>query len=247
MCIRDSLVLALTAKPHPAHFRVLLRMTGDTWSDADPSYNEADSYPIARAAVAALAAYAPLSDEIGDQLINLATTTPDRALGQECVKVAACHGSLAIRMKIRALIGDRERGWLRLDALNALVFADAIEPEVLEPFTAERIMRLGPAPAASAIVLVCVHAPLEIAVALCERMAHSNADRSLAVLGANFLHDRDPGAAHMILELLAEGHPARQLFADGEKLLPASVLDGLGDIRRQRWVQKWLSERISRA
>ena len=222
-------------------------MTGDTWSDADPSYNEADSYPIARAAVAALAAYAPLSDEIGDQLINLATTTPDRALGQECVKVAACHGSLAIRMKIRALIGDRERGWLRLDALNALVFADAIEPEVLEPFTAERIMRLGPAPAASAIVLVCVHAPLEIAVALCERMAHSNADRSLAVLGANFLHDRDPGAAHMILELLAEGHPARQLFADGEKLLPASVLDGLGDIRRQRWVQKWLSERISRA
>ena len=245
--VREALVLALTAKAHPAHLPVLLRITGDTWSDADPSHNEADSYPIARAAVAALAAYTPLSDEIGDQLIKLATTTPDRALSQQCVQVAACYGSLAVRMKIRAMIGDRERGWLRLDALDALVFADTIEPEVLKPFTAERIMRLGPAPAASATVLVCVHAPIEVASALCERMAHSNSDRSLAVLGAYFLHDRDPGAARMILELLAEGHPARQLFADEDELLPASVLDGLGDIKRQRWVQKWLSKRIAKA
>ncbi len=245
--VRRALVLALTAKPHLAHFSVLLRMTGDTWSDADPSHNEADSYPIARAAVAALAAYAPLSDQLGDQLIKLATTTSDRALSQKCVQVAACYGSLAIRMKIRAMVGDRERGCLRLDALDALVFADTMEPEVLKPFTAERIMRLGPAPAASATVLACVHAPLEVAIALCERMAHSNSDRSLAVLGAYFLHDRDPGAAHMILELLAEGHPARQLFADEDELLPASVLDGLGDIKRQRWVQKWLSKRIAKA
>ncbi len=145
------------------------------------------------------------------------------------------------------MIGDRERGWLRLDALDALVFADTIKPEVLKPFTAERIMRLGPAPAASATVLVCVHAQIEVAVALCERMAHSNADRSLAVLGAYFLHDRDPAAARIILELLAEGHPARQLFADEDEPLPASVLDGLGDIKRQRWVQKWLSKRIAKA
>ncbi len=245
--VRRALVLALAEKPHPAHFPVLLRMTGDTWSDADPSCNETDSYPIARAAVAALAAYAPLSDEVGDQLIKLATTTPDRALSQKCVQVAARYGSIAIRMKIRAMIYDRERGWLRLDALDALVFADTIEPEVLKPFTVERIMRFGPAPAASATVLVCVHAPLEVAVALCEHMAHSNADRSLAVLGAYFLHDRDPSASKRILEMLPKGHPARQLFADGDELLPASVLDGLGNIKRQRWVQKWLIKRVAKA
>lgn len=245
--VRRALVLALTAKAHPAHLPVLLRMTGDTWSDADPSHNEADSYPIAREAVAALAAYTPLSNEIGAHLIELATTTPDRALGQKCLQVAACYGSLAIRMKIRAMIGDRERGWLRLDALDALVFADTIEPEVLKPFTAERIMRLGPAPAASATVLVCVHAPLEVAVTLCERMAHSNADRSLAVLGAYFLQDRDPDAAQRILELLPEDHPARQICADEDELLPASVLDGLGDVKRQRWVHKWLRNRIANA
>ncbi|MGA0565539.1 hypothetical protein ACO2RV_24230 [Ancylobacter sp. VNQ12] len=245
--VRQALVLALSAKPHPEHFPVLLRLAGDTWSDADPSYNEPDSFPIARKAVEALAAYAPLSDEISDQLIKLATATTDRALGQECLQVAAGHGSAAMRMKIRAIFDDRDRGWLRLDALNALVFADTIETEVLNPFTAERIVRLGAALAPSAVVLVCRHAPLEIAVGLCERMAHSNADRSLAVLGAYFLHDREPDVADAILDLLPQGHPARGLFGDEEGLLPASVLDGLGDIKRQRWVQKWMSGRIGKA
>lgn len=245
--VRQALVHALMAKPHLEHLLVLLRLTGDTWSDADPSHNEPDSFPIAREAVKALATYAPLSDQISEQLITLATTTPDRALGQECLKVAACHGSPAIRKMIHAMVSDRDQGWLRLDALDALVVADTIEPELLTPFTAERIMKLGPALATSAIVLVCHRAPLKTAVALCERMAHSNADRSLAVLGAYFLHDRDPGAAQAILDLLAEGHPARRLFAVEEELLPASVLDGLGDIKRQRWVHRWLRDRIAKA
>ncbi|MGO7446466.1 hypothetical protein ACC668_17435 [Rhizobium ruizarguesonis] len=245
--VRRALVRALAAKPHLDHFPVLLRLTGDRWSDANPLHNEHDSFPIAREAVEALTTYAPLADHIGDQLINLATTTPDRALGQECLQVAAGHGSPAIRMKLRAIVGDRERGWLRLDALNALVFSNTIEPELLTPFTAERITALGPALATSAIVLVCLHAPLKTAIALCQRMVQSNADRSLAVLGAYFLRDRESGAAHAILDLLAGGHPARRLFAVDEGRLPASVLDGLGDIKRQRWVQRWLSDRIDKA
>ena len=246
--VRRSLVHAVAAAmSHPEHFPVLLRLTGDKWSDADPMYNEPDSFPIAREAVEALTVYAPFSDEISDQLIKLATTTTDRALGQACLRGAAGHGSSAIRMKIRSIFGDRDRGWLRLDALDALVFADTIEAELLIPFTAERIVKLGPALAPSAVVLVCCHAAPETAIALCERMAHSNADRSLAVVGAYFLHEREPGAAQAILDLLPEGHPARNLFNEEEALLPASVLDGLGDVKRQRWVQKWLSDRIAKA
>lgn len=244
--VRQALVRALVAKPHLEHLPVLLFLTGDTWSDADPSHNEPDSFPIAREAVRALATYAPLPDQISDQLITLATTTPDRALGQECLKVAACHGSPAIRKVIHAMVSDRDQGWLRLDALDALVVADTIEPELLAPFTAERIMKLGAVLATSAVVLVCHHASLETAIALCERMAHSNADRSLAVLGAYILHDRDPTAAQTILDLFAEGHPVRRLFVVEEELLPASVLDGLGDIKRQRWVHRWLRDRIAK-
>ncbi|MFT4279628.1 MAG: hypothetical protein QM576_25060 [Rhodopseudomonas sp.] len=245
--VRQALVLALSEKPHPEHLPILLRLTDDTWSDADPSFNESDSFPIAQKAVEALTAYAPLSDEISNQLIKLATATTDRALGAECLQVAAGHGSAATRMKIRAIFEDRDRGWLRLDALNALVIADTIEIEVLNSLTAKRIVKLGAALAPSAVVLVCRHAPLEIAVNLCERMAESNADRSLAVLGAYFIHHRAPDIANTILELLPQGHPARGLFGGEDGLLPASVLDGLGDIRRQRWVQRWMGDRISKA
>jgi len=77
-------------------------------------------------------------------------------------------------------------------------------------------------------------------------MAHSNADRSLAVVAAYFLHDREPGATEAILDLLPEGHPARHLLDQEEALLPASVLDGLGDIKRQRWIRKWLANRIAK-
>ncbi len=244
--IRRAMVRALVAKRHADHLPVLLSLTGDTWSDADRMYNEPDSFPIAREAVQALAVYAPLSDQICGQLIKLATTTPDRALAQECLRVAAGNGSPDIRKKIHTMSIDREQGWLRLDALDALVFADTVEPELLAPFTAERILKFGAAFAASATVLACRHAPLTIAVTLCERMVLSNVDRSLAVLGAYFLHDRDPGAAQAILDLLAEGHPARRLFDVEDELLPASVLDGLGDIKRKPWVQKWLSARIAK-
>ena len=144
------------------------------------------------------------------------------------------------------MIGDRERGWLRLDALDALIQADTIEPELLVPFTAERIMRLSPSLATSAIVLVCRHGTLDDAVALCERMANSNAHRSLALLGSYFLHDRMPTTGRAILALLPENHPIRRLF-DEEGLLPASALDGLGDVKLQRWVQRWLSERFAKA
>jgi len=244
--VRRELVRAMKQKPHPEHFNVLLRLTKDSWSDAEPMYNEPDSFPIARESVTGLAAYAPLSEQVGIQLIELAGTTSDRALSQECLQVAACHGPLAARTNVLRMISNRARDWLSLDSLDALVFADVIEPELLVLFKAEWITMAEPALAASAVVLVCRHAPIQTAVALCERMAHSKADQSLAVLGAYFLHYRDPVAAQAILELLAEGHPVRALLAVEEALLPPSVLDGLGDVKRQRWVRRWLSNRIAK-
>lgn len=122
------------------------------------------------------------------------------------------------------------------------------KPAEFSPLTARLLAEIcHEAGLPSATVLVCVHAPLKIAVVLCERMAPSNADRSLAALGAYFLQDRDPDAAQRILELLPEDHPARRICADEDELLPASMLDGLGNVKRQRWVHKWLRNRIAKA
>jgi hypothetical protein len=52
-----------------------------------------------------------------------------RELSQVCLVVAASHCSPAIRRMIFRLIGDRAHGITRLDALDALVVAETIEPE----------------------------------------------------------------------------------------------------------------------
>lgn len=244
--VRHVLVRALAAKTHASHIPVLLRLVGDTWSDADHFYNEPESFPIARDAAKALASYAPLSDHVSNDLIISAVNTKDRGLSQDCLQVAAAHGSPAIRRKIISIAEGGEGGWVRLDALDSLIFASQVEPDLLAPLTDVRVRKLGPALAASATVLVCHHAPIQDAVSLCERMANSNADRSLAVLGACVLHERAPEAALAILDLLPEAHPARHLFSVQDELLPASILDGLGDIKRRRWVQKWLTDRVAK-
>ncbi|RCW65164.1 hypothetical protein [Pseudorhodoferax soli] len=245
--VRLVLVRALAKKPHPLHLAALLHRMSDTWSDADPYHNDPDSFPIAREAALALAAYAPLNDEVGDFLLNLARTTLDRRLRQDCLQMAARHGSPTARQKTLTIVcsPDREPPGMRLDALDALVAANSIEPELLEPFTPDWILSRGAALATSATVLVCDRAPLHTAVAFCERMVHSSADRSLGVLGACRLHHRDAEAAQAILNLLQEQHPARQLLAARVHRLPLSVLDDLGDIKRQPWVQRWLSDRIA--
>lgn len=60
-----------------------------------------------------------------------------------------------------------------------------MNPNCLLPY-GEYIIKLGP-----------VLATLDDAVAFCEHMAHSNPHRSLAVLGAYFLHGRERDAAMM--------------------------------------------------
>jgi hypothetical protein len=109
----------------------------------------------------------------------------------------------------------------------------------------ELILKLGPALAASAIVFVCRHATLEEAIALCEQMVYSNARRMLALLGAAQVYGRDASAGLAILNLVPEGHAARGLCNLDAGLLPATVLDDLGDVKLRKWVRLWLSDHIA--
>lgn len=74
--VRRSLTAVLSSRPHSEHFPVLMQLALDRWSDAEPHYQEPDSYPIAREAVAALETYGSLGDEIGTKLIALARRPP---------------------------------------------------------------------------------------------------------------------------------------------------------------------------
>jgi hypothetical protein len=223
-----------------------MRLTRDQWSDADPQYNEPDSHPIAREATGALAQYGSLPDAIGDELLELVRETTDRRLRQEALSAAAQLCGPEIRTKIWALAVNKQLGWLRVDAMDALSAASTVEVDIVTRITADRLIRL-PAPlAVSATVLVSAHLAVPDAVGILEQMGHSNSHRALLLLGAVALERRDRAAALGLLDLLDAEHPARKLLdLDGE-LLPRTVLDDLGDVRIRRYVRPWLQNRIAK-
>ncbi|TWB62918.1 hypothetical protein [Bradyrhizobium sacchari] len=159
-CVRRSLAAILGSRPHPEYFPVLMQLTLDRWSDAEPHYQEPDSYPVPREAVAALETYASLGDETGTKLIALARATSDRQLRRDSLSAAARLCGPAIRRQIWSLFADKALGWLRVDATDALSAASEVELEIVGKITAERLMKL-PAPlAASATILVGAHLPV---------------------------------------------------------------------------------------
>ncbi|WP_369726089.1 hypothetical protein AB8Z38_16235 [Bradyrhizobium sp. LLZ17] len=243
--VRRSLTAVLSSRPHSEHFPVLMQLALDRWSDAEPHYQEPDSYPIAREAVAALETYGSLGDEIGTKLIALARETSDEQLRRDALSAAARLCGPAVRRQIWSLFTDNSLGWLRVDAIDALSTASTVELEIVRKISADRLMKLSAPLAASATILVGAHLPVADAVQIFERVGHSQSHRALLLLGVVALGSRDRAAALGLLKLLDAGHPARRLLATDE-LLPPNVLDDLGDVRIRRYVGRWLNDRIAK-
>ena len=245
--VRRSLVGILTDRVHPDHQSVLLRLIDDEWSDAEAFHNEPPSYPIAREAIVGLAAYGSLSDDIGEALLFRAERTDDRSLGIVALNAAAQCCGPAIRKEIWALSFLDQLRWVRVDAIDALSGAEAVESDILDTITAKHLLRLAPPLAASACVLLATHGRVDAVVEAMERIAHSTKWRALLLLGVYGLADRDRHAAIRLLALLNSDHAARRLLdlTDGEQL-PNSALDDLGHIRIRKAVQGWLKDKIAK-
>ena len=142
--VRRTLVEILEDRPHRDHLKVLLSLVEDKWSDAEAIQNFPPSYPIARGAVAGIAAYGKLSDDIGEVLLFRAEHTNDRSLRIDTLNTAAKCCSSAIRNKIWALSSVDHLRWVRVDAIDALTEADVVESEILDEITATLVLLLPP-------------------------------------------------------------------------------------------------------
>ncbi|OBR79251.1 hypothetical protein A7D35_00040 [Xanthomonas arboricola] len=242
--VRGALADLLAKRPHPDHLNTLLTLIHDTWSSAAAYYDDPPSFDIARAAVVALADYTPLSDAIGDSLIDLANTTTDRALSKYALIVAANCGSSEIQQQIWSLINIPEARWIRLDAIDALADADSLSLSVVGYLTPDFLLHSPAIVAASAAHLVGAHATANDALKIFERIANSNKRRALLLVGANAMAGRDRVTADRILDLLEPGHPGRQLLAATEPL-SGSILDDLCEVRLREAVRTRLGDRIA--
>ncbi|MDW9476929.1 hypothetical protein GOA69_32435 [Sinorhizobium meliloti] len=243
--VRTSLVKALQSRIHPTHLPALVRMTRDTWSDAEPHHDEPASYPIARSAVKAIACYASLNIELAEHFIEIAHTTKDRDLSRLCLRVAAANFPLEVQARLWGIVHDQKLGIIRLDAIDALAFAPSIKPEILDGLTGEAIAETHVAFAPSLTRLIASHLPPTDAAHALSVISSRPSCRSLALVGAVALHQRDPRLAETALSFLPEGHDARRLLdAPTGMKLPMSVLDGLGDIHLRQWIGFALEDRI---
>jgi hypothetical protein len=243
--VRTLLVKSLRSRIHSAHLPALIRMTRDTWSDAEPHHDDPASYPIARRAVEAIAYYPSLNIELAAHFIEIANNTKDRDLSKLCLKVAAANFPLTVQERLWTIVHDQKLGIIRLDAIDALAFAPSIQPEILDGLTGEAIAEAHVAFAPGLTRLIACHLPLPEAAHALAVISSRPSCRSLALVGAVALHQRDPGLAETVLSFLPEGHQARRLLdPPAGKKLPMSVLDGLGDIHLRQWIGFALEDRI---
>jgi hypothetical protein len=242
--VRRALVALIRKRPHQDHLATLLVLIRDTWSSAEPHHDEPESFDIAQDAVVALAEITPLSDAIGDTLIDLANSTVDRTLSQYLLIVAANRCSAVIQQKIAKLVDIPQASWIRLDALDALAGAETVDPSIVSLMTSEFLLNSPPILAAPAAHLVGAHASAENALKLFDSVASSNKRRALLLVGANAIAKRDRATADRILDLLELGHPGRQLLMATETL-PASTLDDLGDVQLRDAVRNQLGGRMA--
>jgi hypothetical protein len=242
--VRRLMVQILGERPSPDHQRVLLQLMGDLWSDADMHYDDDESYPIAREAVAALDAYPHLSNEAGEMLLDLADKTRDRLLSSYALILASEKCGPPIREKIWAMACRQDTRWLRVDALDALADASVLESTIAAQVTSTLIMTLPPILAVPATVLVSRHAPVEEAIRVLETIASSNAHRALLLIGAVELETRDRDSAARVLSFLGADHAAGTLLDAGQPL-PVHALDDLGSARLRKHVRERLQNRIA--
>jgi len=218
----------------------LLKLSNDRWSDAEPHYDEPESYPIARAAVEALLDYETLDDAIGIGLVGLAVDTPDDSLARIAFDVAAARCGPSVRESILEVANDKTLNWKRVHALSGLTAAPTVEQQLLERLPDEWILSVAPPLSVAGIELLCTHLPIAEAAKRLEALSHSNKRRALILVGAHALRSRDEKTAMGVLDLLEPAHPARQLFAGTP--LPRSILDNLGGVRVRRYVEAFLGE-----
>lgn len=241
--VRRALVSILAKRPHPDHLKALLPLLHDRWSSAEPQHDEPESFDVAQEAVLAIAANGPLSDAIGDALLDLANTTSDRLLSKYALIVAAHACSAGIQQKMSNLVNIPEARWIRLDALDALANADEVAPAIVDQLTLSFILRAPPILAVPATHLVAAHAPVAKALDLFEGIANSNNRRALLLVAATAMAPRDRAVAGRILDLLEPGHPARELLGVTAPLA-LSILDDLGTVELRDHVRKYLGDRL---
>lgn len=228
--IRNALVHLLDSKPHMAHLATLTKLLKDTWSRSAAQYGEPDDFPIARAAVTAIAKLASFEPGQAEELYGVAIKTSDTKLKFMLFELIARKGGSTYQERLFELAINPGRLSVREAASRALLSADKeVKPEVVAQITPELLATRDENVAVTLTLLLALRAEIEVVRRAAEVLSTNTNRRVLLVLMIWLMSDRDAALAKTIARLLPAKHPGVVWALGGESdVMDESILADLG-------------------
>lgn len=225
--VRRRLVAILGERPSPAHTQALVTLAADRWEGSGSGYEHDSIYPIARAAVTALAAAHPPMPDEAHALADVARQTDDPTLRRSVFTLLATHAGLAGQDEVLQLTLENGRGY-HGDAADALVFSPLeLDPSRAAAIKLVHVTRRPGRIAASIALLLGRFAPSARLAEAADQLAADRDRRALIIplmIGAVLAERMD---AEAMADRLPDGIAAAAAAAleGGEKLEPETLHD----------------------
>ncbi|OEZ90509.1 hypothetical protein JAB8_19520 [Janthinobacterium sp. HH106] len=229
--VRKTLVELLAEKPHPEHLPTLLRLVKDSWSPESRYHNEDDIYPIARAAVPAIAKLGAIDTPTADELYRTAIDSRDPDLRYEIFRLLVANAEIDSQARLLDLALNPGRKAVRRAAVHALMaVADHVAPDVIARISARDVSRRIEPVASRLLLLLAKRGDLPHVLAIAETLATNDKRRVLLLLVIWVMRARDLPTANRIATMLPANHPAvAWALAGSDGKFDETMLDDLGD------------------
>lgn len=228
--VREALVAALDAKPHPNHLPTLLQLAQDTWSADSMYYGDNRHFPIARAAASAISKLEALTSDAREELCAIALETADLQLQLDLFRLVALRTDDSFRARLFHLVATAPSSVAQAAALALLGALQHVTPDLAAAVTPALLTQAEPYTAARLALLLACRGEMERVVETCSLVAAHLDRRALVVLVIWVMKDRDPSTASRLAALLPLGHAAiaKALGAATRELIDTDLAD-LGD------------------
>ena len=229
--VRRSLVELLDAKPHPEHLSALMLLAKDEWSPRASYQGEEDDYPIAQAAISALAKMGPVDDIPADDLYRVAIDTRDSDVRYEIFALLVRAADARFQGQLFELAVSPGRRTVRLAAAGALLSGHAqVTPDTIRRITPQLLATRIEGVASRLLLLVALRADIDEVAKVAELISTQEKRRALLLLAIWIVRDRDVTTAERIARMLPLNHVGvRWALAGAKGKLGDTALDDLGD------------------
>lgn len=227
--VRRALVELLDAKPHAEHLPALLHLAHDTWSRNFSRHGEAQDYPIAKWAVAAICKLGQLDDTTASDLYRLAIDTADQNLRYEIFQLLVCSAEGYSSQLLDLILTPGRPQHRILASLALMTRSEKVAPELLVRITPAFLSTCALAIASRLLLLLSFAAPAELLLSAAGYLATHSNRRVILLLAIWGARDRLPEIASEISSMLPPNHAGIVWALNGAQApIEDSVLADLG-------------------